>query len=132
MELEGDDPVTSPDEFKFSTPHIVEGEELQLQFPLEGFPYSEGIPASFPPDYVSLGHLVLSTTSASSLYHNPVWASGVRLMSGPFVMNTTSQQAVTSILVQPTILNALVSLIQVTFQSQPAVSRSSLSVLLSH
>lgn len=49
MEPEGDASVTSLDESEVSTPHTVEGEELLLQFPLEGFPYSEGIPTSLPP-----------------------------------------------------------------------------------
>lgn len=87
----GDALVTSLDEFKFSTPHSIEGEELQLQFPPKGFPFSNGIPASLPPNYVSLRHLVLGTPSASSLYDNPVWALGFRPTSGLFIMNTSFQ-----------------------------------------
>lgn len=64
MEPKGDAPVTSMDESKVSTPHTVEGEELKLQFSPEGFPYSECITASLPLGYVSLGHLVSSTSSA--------------------------------------------------------------------
>jgi len=52
MELEGDAPVTSPEESEVSTPHTVEEEEYP--FPPEGFPYTGSIPASVPPNYVSL------------------------------------------------------------------------------
>lgn len=55
MEHAGDAPVTSLDESKFSTSHTIEGGELQLQFPPKDFPFSEGISARFPPNYVSLG-----------------------------------------------------------------------------
>lgn len=123
MELEGDAPDTSPDESEVSTPHAVEGEELQLQFPPEAFPYSEGIPASFPPGCVSLGHSVLGIPSALSLYNNFVWASGIMPMSGPFITNMTSQPIFTSVPVQPTISNTLISSILVMHQSQPTVSK---------
>ena len=52
IEPEGDAPVISLKESEVSTPHTVEEEELH--FPPEGFPYSGGIRASFPPNYVSL------------------------------------------------------------------------------
>lgn len=123
MEPKGNAPITSPDESGVSTTHTVEKEELKLQFPPKGSPFSEGIPASFPPNYVSLGHLVSSTPSASSLYHNPIWALGIRPMSGPFVMNTTSQHAVTSVIVKPTITNTLVSSIPITHESLLTVSK---------
>jgi len=123
MECKGDAPITSLYESKDSTPHTIEGEELQLQFPPDGFPYSKCIPAILPPGYVSLGHLVSGMPSASSLYHNSVWASSVRPTSGPFIMNTASQPVVTSVSVQPTVLNTLVPSIPVTHQSQLAVSK---------
>lgn len=122
MGPQGDAPVTSPDESEVSTPHNIEGEELP--FPLKGFPYSRGILASFPPNYVSLAQLILGTPSASSLYHNPVWASSAMPTSGPFVTNTTSQQVVTSIPVQPIVSNTLVSSVTVTHQAQPVVSNN--------
>ncbi len=122
MEPEGDAPITSLDESKVSTPHTLEGEELQLQFPPKGLPNLEGIPASLPPSYVSLRNLVLGTPSASSLYHNFVFASGVRHKPGSFVMNMTSQPVVTSIPVQPTVPNTLVPSIPVTHQLQLVVS----------
>lgn len=116
MEPEGNAPVTSPDESKVSTPHTVEEEEHP--FPLECFPYIESIPISvyqeFPPNYVSLAQLVSGTPSASSLYHNPVWASGAMLTTCPFIANLTSQQAITLSLLQPTIPNPLVSSVRVT------------------
>ena len=43
-------------------------------------------------------------------------------MSSPFFMNMTSQQDVTSVTIQPTVLNTLVSSIPVTRQAQPLVS----------
>jgi len=122
MEPKGNAPITSPDESEVSTPHTVEGEEFP--FHPKGFPYSVGILASFPPNYVSLAQLVSSTPNASSLYHNPVWVSGAMPTSGPFVTNTTSQQVVTLVPVQPTVLNTIVSSILVTHQAQPAVSKN--------
>lgn len=122
MELKFDALVTSLEESEFSTPHTVE--EKALHFPPEGFPNSGGIHASLPPNYVSLAQLVLGTPSASSLYHNPVWVSSAMHTSGLFVVNMTSQQAVTSIPVQPIILNTLVSSIPVTRQAQPVVSKN--------
>jgi len=52
MEPEGDATVTSPEVLEVSTPHTIEEEEQP--FPPHGFPYAGGIPASFPPNYVSL------------------------------------------------------------------------------
>jgi len=126
MEPESDAPVTSLDKSKVSTPHTIEEEEHP--FPPEGFPYTGSIPISvyqeFPPNYVSLVQLVSSTLSASSLYHNPVWASGAMLTPGPIIANPTSHQAVTSVLVQPTILKPLVSSVPVTHLDQLAVLKN--------
>lgn len=65
----------------------------------------------------------LGTPSAPSLYHNPILASGVRPRSDLFITNTTSQPTITSVPVQPTIPNTLVSSIWVTRQSQLVVSK---------
>ena len=94
MEPESDAPITPLEDSKVSTPHTVEEEENP--FPLEAFPYTGGILASLPPNYVPLAQLVLGTPSASSLYHNPVWASGTMPTLGPFDAKTTSQQVVIS------------------------------------
>jgi len=118
MEPEGDDLVTSPNESEVSTPHTVDEEEHP--FPPEGFCYTGSIPISvyweLLLNYVSLAQLASSTPSASSLYHNPIWASGAMPTIGPFIENPTSQQAVTSVLVQSTVLNPLVSSILVSRQ----------------
>lgn len=120
MELEGEFPVSSLGHSEVSTPHIVEEEEYQ--FPPEGFPYTGSIPISvyqkLPPNYVTLAQLVSGTLSASSLYHNSFWASGAMPTMGPFIPNPTPQgmliSTVTSVPVQPTVLNPLVSSVQVT------------------
>ena len=89
MEPKGDAPVTSPNKSEVSTPHILEGEEFS--FPPEGFPFSEGIPSSLPSNYVSLAQWVSGTPSASSLYHNTVWALGTMATSSLFITNKTSR-----------------------------------------
>jgi len=93
MEPEGDALVTSLDESEVSTPHTIEEEEHT--FPLEGFPYIGSIPISvyqeFFPNYVSLAQMVLGTPSASSLYHNLVWASGTMPTIGLLIANLASQ-----------------------------------------
>ena len=106
MELEGNAPVTSPEESKVSTPHTVEEEEYP--FPPEGFPYTGSIPASVPPNYVSLAQLVSGTPIATSIYHNLVWVSGVMPTSGLFISNSTSQQDVTSLSMQHTVLDPFI------------------------
>jgi len=80
-----------------------------------------------PWNYVDLAQLVLSIPSASSLYNNPIWLSSTITTLGLFIKNTTSQPivhySVTSIPVQSTILNPLVSSVQVTHPIQLMVSR---------
>jgi len=133
MQPEGDAPVTSPDESKVSTPHTVEEEGHPL--PPEGFPYIGSIVISvhreLPPNYVSLAQMVSGTPSASSLYHNPVLESGAMPTTGFFITNLTSQQAFTSVPVEPTIPNPLVSSIPVTVWFNKWSRRMSLSVLQS-
>ncbi len=94
METEGEFLVSSPGHSEVSTPHIVKEEEDQ--FPLKGFPYMGSIPISvywnLPLNYVTLAQLVLGTSSASSLYHNPVWGSGAMPTMAPFISNPTPQQ----------------------------------------
>lgn len=126
MEPEGDAPVTSPNQSEFSTPHTVEEEEHK--FSPEGFPYTGSIPINvyqgFPPNYLTLSQLVSSTPSASSLYHNPIWAFGSMPTTCMFITNPTSQQVITSFLVQPTIPNPLVSSVPITYSVQLAVSNN--------
>lgn len=76
-----------------------------------------------PHGYTSLAQLVSDTPSAFSLYHNSIWSSGAMHTSGPFVQNLTSQPivdtAVTSVPVEPTIPNPLISSFQLTVIVQP-------------
>lgn len=128
MEPEGEFSVSFMGHSEVSTPCTIEEEEVQ--FPPEGFPFTGSIPISvyqnFPPNYVTLAQLVSGTPSASSLCHNPVWDSGDMPATGSFILDLTAQQtlipAVTSILVQPTFMNPLVSSVQVTHLVQPTVS----------
>lgn len=116
MEPEGDDPITYLEESEVSTPDTVEEEDFH--FRPEVFPYSGGIVASLPPNYVTLAQLVLGTPSAPPLYHNPGWASSAMPTSGLFILNTTSQGVFTLVLVRPTILITIVSSIPITHQAQ--------------
>jgi len=84
----------------------------------------------FPPNYVSLAKLVLGTPSASSLYHNHVWASHAMPTTGLLIVNSTSQQVVTLVLMQPTVPNPLILRIPVTRLVQPTVFISSLIPLV--
>lgn len=128
IEPKGEFLVSSLGHSNVSTPHTIEEEEYQ--FPPISFPYTGIIPISFyrdlPPNYVNLAQLVSGTPSVSSLYHNPVWASGSMPTTGSFIRNMNPQQTVisvdTSVSMQPTILNPLVSSVQVTRLVQPMVS----------
>jgi len=127
MEPEGEFPVFSLGHSEVSTSHTIKEEEYQ--FPPEGFPYTGSIPISvyqdLPPNYMTLAQFVSGTPSASLLYHNHVWAFGTMPTIGPFIRNSTPQQTVTSIVtsvpLQPTITNPLVSSVQVTPLVQPTV-----------
>lgn len=124
MESKGKIPVSSWGHSKVSTPHTVEEEEYT--FPLEGFPYMGSIPINFyrdfSPNYVTSAQLVSGTPSTSSLYHNHVWAFCTMPITVMFIQNLTFQQTVisivTSVPVQPTILNPLVLSVQVTYLAQ--------------
>ena len=93
MEPEGEIQVFSLGHSEVSTPHIVKEEEHQ--FPPEVFPYIGSIPISvyqdLQPNYVTLAQLISGTPSASSLYHNHVWASSTVPTIGSFIVNLTSQ-----------------------------------------
>ena len=128
MESEGEIPISSLGHLEVSTPCTIKKQEYP--FPPKGSPYMGSIPTSVHPElpcnYVTLAQLVLGMPTASSLYHNPIWAFGAMPTIGPFIHNLPSQQKVisivTSVPVQPTIPNPLVSSIQATRLVQLTIS----------
>lgn len=115
------------------TPHV--DNDIEYDFPLEGFPYEGRFPSQMPPvysgpllphDYTTLAQLVSETPSASSFYQNPIWSSNAMPTSSSFIPNMTShfpvQTVITSVMIQLMILSQLLPLFQPSILVQPTVS----------